>query len=297
MSEAERSEPTPPAELPVYIQDNYSDRDRLYVQFSQFRELFLSELERVLRYGGLSADPESARWRMIDIASGEGLYSAAVLERYPHASIVCVDIDREAMATGSNAFAQIGDIRFYARDFLAPLPNEFEPGIAATGFDVAVLWFALCHLSDGVVALSHVAQLLKPGGVVLIFDPGGDVGGAMAKFPHPSFGILMKAFSRVHARIGNPESGKHHETLLRGAGFTDVKSRPVDLDIGGKTPGGRVALSLLVLGLQSARRMVVEIAQVMDGAEFDEHHRRLLTEVTPDMHAHQPMVVTMARRV
>lgn len=79
-----------------YIFETYSDRERLYHQFNLTKDEFNNFLDQALELGQLDLNPNSARWRVLDVGCGEGLFSEEIVSHYPHARVVGFDRDPEA---------------------------------------------------------------------------------------------------------------------------------------------------------------------------------------------------------
>src|SRR5262245_37863939 len=78
-----------------------------------------------------------ARIRVLDIGAGYGAFAAAVLDRFPNASAVGLDISEPMMAVGRERMARFGDRFSYlvgdmAEDELpANLPGPFDAVVAS----------------------------------------------------------------------------------------------------------------------------------------------------------------------
>src|SRR5258708_3502152 len=78
-----------------------------------------------------------ARMRVLDIGAGYGAFTAAVLDRFPNATAVGLDISEPMMAVGRERMARFGDrfsyhVRHLAESDLPPdLPGPFRPSLAS----------------------------------------------------------------------------------------------------------------------------------------------------------------------
>jgi ubiquinone/menaquinone biosynthesis C-methylase UbiE len=273
MSQTPPSGPAPVA-TDTYVLDVPSERDRLYLLFDAWREDFEKVFEHAVSLGGLSTDPATATWRMVDVACGEGLVSASILERYPRVRVVAYDRDPESIAVAGSAFGQRGDVHFYHRDVHEPLPAEFEPGVGATAgerFDLGLLRFALANFMNGPTALANVARLIKPGGVVLLFDAQLDT----FDVPHPELQRLWDAARRAWHRFGTVDAGNRHVPLLEAAGFEVIEHVRRTYRVGRDNPDELRTRGVMVETLRSLGRLTVDLAHEMPRDEFDALHRRV----------------------
>jgi len=104
-----------------------------------------------------------ARMRVLDIGSGYGAFATAVLDRFPNATSVGLDISEPMMAVGRVRMARFGDCFSYHVGDLAEgeLPADL-PG----PFDAAVASASILHLPSEVKQrlYAEVFRILTPGG-------------------------------------------------------------------------------------------------------------------------------------
>lgn len=284
--------PRAPHEPVTYILDTYTDRERLYTQYELFRSDFNSWFDRALQLGNLSTNPESSRWRVLDVGCGEGLFAAEILNRYPHARVVGFDKDAQAVTTAQLVFKGQGDLHFYVHDAVQPLPDEFEPevgGKRGEKFDIAFAHIVLMHIRDAATVLANIAAALKPGGVIYLRDSPTDP----LQFPHPSLAALCAVTGTALQLITTPNFARVHDAYLLEAGFTEVESGTTTYVVGGPTREGQRMLSNVVSGVRSARTGLVDGLQLISGSEFDEHLRRFTSEVTPDLTCNWELINTI----
>ncbi len=269
-----------------YILESLSDRDRLYLMFDLLHETFLRDVGRALAEAGVSPDGE-AGFRLLDAACGEGLHAADLAQRHPRCEIVAFDRDVEAMQTAPVAYAHVRNVRFLQHDAHDPLPDD-----VARGFDVAQLRFCLTHLTDPVRALRHLHDALRPGGVVYLIDPRGDV----FDYPHPSMRALSDAAVAAWARFGTSSAGDRQVSLLEQAGFAVVASEAQDHEAGNATDQTRGMLKLLIETARSMRKALVETARVISADEFEAHLARLHADANADIRGRARLQITFARK-
>ncbi|MCO5051073.1 MAG: metalloregulator ArsR/SmtB family transcription factor [Verrucomicrobiae bacterium] len=135
-----------------------------------------------------------------DLGAGEGLLSELLARRCK--KVIAVDNSKKIVAFGAAKAKKNGlkNLEFRCGDLQ-------QPPIEAASVDVVILSQALHHAEDPAVALVSAAQLLKPGGQVLILD------------------LLAHKFEQARERYGDrwlgfAESELHH--WLEAAGFKKI---------------------------------------------------------------------------
>ncbi len=295
MSKTDKSLSSVPDTPLTYILDTYSDRDRLYTQYELVRPNFNEWFDHALRLGELSTDPETTIWRALDVGCGEGLFAAEIISRYPHAHVVGFDKDREAVMTARSAFRGKKGLHFYTHDVLDQLPARFEPesgGAQGDNFDVAIAHLVLMHVRNTTRALDNLMLALKPGGVIYLNDTPFE----RVSFPHPSLARLCSVVNEAMRRAATLDFADRHAECLAKAGFVQIKSGSRVYVIGGPTAEGHRVLVNLIAALKAARRGLVERLHLVDGEEFDEHMRRVGSEIQPDMVGESEVINTIARK-
>lgn len=267
-----------------YVLATETDRDRLYVQFDLYGERFRRAFARAMAKAGVV---ENEPWRAVDVACGEGLYAADLVERYPIARVVGFDRDKEAIATARMAFEARPRLEFYVADAhrqLAPVVGE--------GFDVAYLQFGLSHFKSGVDALWHVHQVLRPGGSIMLLDPTEQ----FFDYPHPSCNVLVSAIRSAWPKFGTFAAGDRHEELLTASGFVDVETEPQNYALGGRSRSGQANFANCTELLKSIREALVERLGEISAAEFDENFRRFCEANHPNLEGTTWFQLAIARK-
>src|SRR5262249_31621710 len=124
--------------------------------------LTVAELERFASWLELRRDS-----RLLDVACGSG-GPALHLARRTGCSLIGVELDHDAVATGGRPAAELGleaRARFHQADASRPLP--FDDG----SFDAIVCIDAINHLPDRAGVLTDWARLLRSGGRLVFTDP------------------------------------------------------------------------------------------------------------------------------
>lgn len=113
--------------------------------------------------------PVEAAINVLDLGAGFGAISEQILERFPNATVACVDGSAAMIALGRERLARFGS---RARYILADLANDrWHAGIDGP-FDAAVSALAIHHLSDDRKRglYREVLDHLKPGAMFLNND-------------------------------------------------------------------------------------------------------------------------------
>ncbi|MCH8974402.1 MAG: class I SAM-dependent methyltransferase [Chloroflexi bacterium] len=118
----------------------------------------------------IGADPD-AGLSVLDIGSGYGPVAAVVLDAYPKAHAIGLDISEAMMAVGRERMARFGErFRYMVGDFgPGVLPPE---AVEAGPFDVVVSARAIHHLSAELMAslYADIHKNLRPGGSFFNLD-------------------------------------------------------------------------------------------------------------------------------
>lgn len=137
----------------------------------------------------------------LDLACGPGAISQRLLERFPLARCVAVDIDPVLLAIGIGALGDMnGRLRWVEADLLADIWIELvgEAQVDAVLTTTALHWLPSDRLLQ---VYKHLGQLVRPGGVLL----NGDV---MPFPPHlPTFRQLSKNLTARQEKEAFEERG------------------------------------------------------------------------------------------
>ena len=109
-------------------------------------------------------------WRLLDLGAGTGSLSRALLERFPEASIVALDLDPVLMKIGQGAIGDGGGRLTWSQiDLRAPDWVEQISAGSDPAFDAVVSLATLHHFSahERQIIYGDLASLVRPGGLVL----------------------------------------------------------------------------------------------------------------------------------
>lgn len=107
---------------------------------------------------------------VLDVGAGYGAFAEALLERFPNANVVGLDVSEPMMAVGRERMARFGDrFSYHVGDFAGgELPDDL-PG----PFDAVIASAAILHLSSEARQRLYGAifGVLKPGGCFFNVEP------------------------------------------------------------------------------------------------------------------------------
>ncbi len=178
----------------------------------------LPEIDERLAAGG----------RALDIGCGVGRVSLALAEAYPEARITGFDPDGNSVAQARAAAAESGAKRV---DFIEGVITDVAPN---TEFDFAGMFDCLHDLPEPEATLAEIRRRMAPGGAIMVMEP--RAGDRLADNAH-SLGTVYYGFSLFHCMTqslaqGGPGLGTcmgpaKTMSLLRGAGFSEVRELPI----------------------------------------------------------------------
>jgi SAM-dependent methyltransferase len=156
---------------------------------------------------------------VVDLGAGTGAGSRLLRERYPDATVTCIDNDPQMLKLlRKQGFAVIGaDLD----DGFPALAGSSTTADAVTEAQVDLVWASssLHHVTDPAQLLSGVRQALAPGGVLVVVELA-----ALPRFlSHPRGELLEQ---RCHAAAA-AERWNHHPNwtpVIEAAGFSVTKS-------------------------------------------------------------------------
>ena len=166
--------------------------------------------------------PVSDDLQVLEVACGTGIVTRRLVQRLAgRGSIVATDLNEAMFAHARTRLPGHGDAQYRTADGTS-LP--FESG----SFDAVVCQFGLALFPDTGAGTREAYRVLKPGGIYLL-----NVWDALERNPVPRIAheTIVKFFALDPPRFytvpfGHPDRGTL-ETLLRDAGFTDVRCEVV----------------------------------------------------------------------
>ena len=123
-------------------------------------------LEMILSVMAVAADRDDLR--VIDLGAGTGVLADKILQRWPRASVVCVDKSAEMIEIGSAKFENDSRVLWLQRDLAAP---DWPAGLA-TPFDAVVSSLTIHLIPDDAKRRLYrwAFEHLVPGGVLVSAD-------------------------------------------------------------------------------------------------------------------------------
>ena len=152
---------------------------------------------------------------ILEVGSGPGFITELLLRTLPHCSVTAVELDPEMMDVACERLGHDERVELVHASIL----NTDLPHAA---FDFALARLVLQHLAAPDLALLEILRVLKPGGMLAVFDIDDAIGGLVS--PHmPAFDTIAQRVREVQAsRSGDREIGRKLWRLLSAAGYTDV---------------------------------------------------------------------------
>lgn len=194
------------------IRGGMEGRERLRLVARMMRPLTLPLLQRAGLQPGMSC---------LDAGCGGGEVSLELARAVgPEGCVLGVDLDEVKLEAGraEAAIAGLSNVEFLAADVVAAaLPRP--------GFDLAYARFLLTHLREPGQALCRLADLLAPGGLLVVEDI--DYRGHFIHPPSAAFAAYVDLYRRTaQARGGDHDIGPRLPGLLEEAGI-----RPAQMNV------------------------------------------------------------------
>lgn len=213
---------------------------------------------------------------IVDLGSGTGTGTFALLERFPTARVTAVDSSPEMLERLASAARDRG-----LGGRVRTLEADAGAGLAGV-VDADLVWASasLHHLDDPATALAGIRAALRPGGLLAVVEvdgmsaflpEGGDPGALEAR--------CRKALDGLHAeRL--PHRGADWGSLLAAAGFSVEQERAEPWELRAPLPEGAGRYAYLVFerirGSLEGRVTPEDLAaldRLVDGGPEDVRHR------------------------
>ncbi len=129
----------------------------------------LRRMAKVTHYNGWIAQKiaPAVGARVLEVGGGIGNIAQYFLDRK---LLVVLDLQPEAVELLQQQFASFAHVRPMLGDIVAPATLQ---RLAPDQFDTAMSTNVLEHIEDDAQALAHMAQLIRPGGSLVLFVPAG----------------------------------------------------------------------------------------------------------------------------
>ncbi len=223
----------------------------------------------------LADRPLLGRARILEVGSGVGAQTELLLERYPEALVTAVEREPSNHAAHVAALEHRPDLGARVTTLCADatdLPRDLPP------HDSAYLCWVLEHVSYPAALLRSVRERLAPGAKILVQEVFNQ---SFAVRPGISQNLTnyLAAFDAVQLRYGgDPQVGCRLGQLLHEAGFVNVTTSAILIQVDDRDPSERAAMfDYLATLYRSAEPALVSEGSVTveDGEAAGDELRRL----------------------
>lgn len=149
--------------------------------------------------------------KVLEIGCGNGASTRLLMNNLKPDQLVGIDPSSGLVERARDAFKDDGDVTF-------ALGDAIDTGQPDNSFDVVVAHTVFSHLPDPVSALSEVYRVLKPGGIIAVFD-GDYATNTVALFDGDPLQAAMQATQRN--LIHDPYIMRSLPQLAKDTGFID----------------------------------------------------------------------------
>ncbi len=174
--------------------------------------LFWPKELRNLRWFGLRDG-----MHLLEVGSGPGFITEALLEALPTAQVTGIEIDQSLTADAERLLRARGLSRFHYINASVTASN-----LPDNSFDFAYARLVFQHLPDPNTAAAEVRRLLKPGGRLVITDIDLELMGVIDPMPEAYPMLRDKRERFIASRGSNRRIGRDLWKVLARAGFTDL---------------------------------------------------------------------------
>lgn len=199
------------------IHQSHRDEDAEIQRLAAQARLGWEEEARNLKWFGLQDG-----MTLLELGSGPGFITEALLGLVPHSEITCLEIDASLLQRAERYLqSKAGDrVRFIEGSVM-------EMELADNQFDFAYARLLFQHLPDPLGAAKEIWRVLKPGGKLAIYDIDDEIFGIVDP-PIPEFSIVLEKFGQAQAaQGGNRRVGRRLWRTLKAAGFRNLDSEVV----------------------------------------------------------------------
>ena len=259
--------------------DPHVDRERLVTQSRLFSGYLQAHARQFL-------GPDLGQ--ILDLGCSEGLSTALWARLYPHAHILGIDRDAEAIEK-----ARAGHRLFRQMEWAV---GDIEESLPLSRFDLVYASLVMLHLHNLPGVVHRVFERLAPGGTLWVHDM--DISFTTRYPSNPPYQELAALTVRTLDAIGaHIDVARHLAPLLPAAGFTEIRTHPEVYPLGGLTDDGRTA-ALVMLGVfYNARAAICRTQNLSESAFKRLHNAAVAISTNPALPAGEmPLVNILARR-
>lgn len=173
---------------------------------------------------GWEKEARNLRWfglrdgmSLLELGSGPGFITDALLGLVPSSEITCLEIDISLLQRAERYLQpKAGDrVRFVEGSVM-------EMDLADNQFDFAYARLLFQHLPDPLGAAKEIWRVLKPGGKLVIYDIDDEMFGLFEPSIPEWSGILERFGQAQAAQGGNRRIGRQLWKILKAAGFNNL---------------------------------------------------------------------------
>ncbi|MEV6300276.1 methyltransferase domain-containing protein [Actinoplanes sp. NPDC051861] len=234
------------------------------------------------RVAALAAHPVR---HIVDVGSGTGAGTFALLRRFPEATVTAVDTSDEMLAHLTESAGRLG-LAGRVRPLRADL-DEAWPALDRA--DLVWASSAMHHMAEPGRVLRDIHATLSPAGLFVMLEME-----HMPRFLPDSFGagaeVRCHTLSEQARNEHLPHMGAPWPTLLKAAGFTVQEERTLDVEIAAPLPPLALRYARAIL-----QRFTVTLADRLSPADQAALHE-LLTATGPDALEHRPDLTVRSSR-
>ena len=212
---------------------------------------------------------------VLEAACGVGAQTVILAQNSPGAHFICIDISPKSLSEAEKRVKEQGLTRvvFQQADiFRLPFPPD--------SFDHIFVCFLLEHLTEPLVALKNLRQVLRPGGSITVIE--GDHGSAFFYPDTAGAHAVINCLINLQAKIGgNALIGRELWHLMKGAGFSDVTVTPRTVYADSNIPeSGEAVRNIFIAMVEGIREEAVSSGMIE--REAWDHGIRDLYRTTED---------------
>lgn len=154
---------------------------------------------------------------LLELGSGPGFITEALLTLLPSSPITCVEIDPTLLKQAEQYLQNKANnrVRLIERSVM-------DTRLADNSFDFAYARLLFQHLPDPIGAAKEIWRVLRPGGKFVIYDIDDDIFGLIEPTV-PEWPSVLEKFAQAQAtQGGNRRVGRSLWRILKAAGFSNL---------------------------------------------------------------------------
>jgi len=154
---------------------------------------------------------------LLELGSGPGFITEALLTLLPNSPITCLEIDSTLLKQAEQYLKTKANNRVHFVE-----GSVMDTRLTDNSFDFAYARLLFQHLPDPLGAAKEIWRVLKPGGKLVIYDIDDEIFGLIHP-PVPEFSSVLEKFGQAQAaQGGNRHIGRSLWRILKAAGFSNL---------------------------------------------------------------------------